>query len=321
MSSMRGGAPGRTTVVAAVLLAAAGSARGASLALDAPDTCVDPLTLEQEVTDLTGRPLNSVPDVDFRLTIRPAGARWRSTLEAREHRAGAPEVRHVRELEAKSCADLAEAAAVAMSVSIRAVAGSAPPPDAGPPARAPTPPSEILARPAPAPAGPVWGGTAAASLGADAGELPGVGLALGLTIGVTRGAARLNAIAGWLPPRDSVRPDGSGGTFQLAFGGAEVCFAPRRAGWTALACAGGELGVQHGAGLGVTVPESGSAFWRAARASLGAVVRASDALGFLVQVTGVVPLAPPQFVLDHASVVYKSAAVGVRLAAGVEMTF
>jgi hypothetical protein len=311
------------TCVATALTVAAGWANAATLVLDAPEACVDQTTLAQDVADLVGRPLGEVPDVDFRLTIRPAekNGRWHSTLEAVEHRPGAPEARHLRELEASSCADLAEAAAVAMSVSIRAVAGNPPPLSAAPPAAPASPPVETLARPAPLPPRPPWGGTAAASLGADAGELPGVGLALSVSVGVTRGAARLNAIGGWLPPRDSLRPDRTGGTFQLAFGGVEACFAPPRAGWTALGCIGGELGIQHGAGTGVPTPESGSALWRAARASLGIVVHTTDTLGFLVQATGVVPLAPAHFVLDHATVVYKPAPIAGRLAAGLELTF
>ena len=55
----------------AVLLAAAGAARAATLTVDAPDGCVDAQTLNQEVADLVGRSLADVPDADFHLTIAP----------------------------------------------------------------------------------------------------------------------------------------------------------------------------------------------------------------------------------------------------------
>src|SRR5579884_671876 len=114
-----------STVV--VLWAWTGSGRAAALRLDAPEGCVDPATLEQEVADLVGRPLADVPEADFRLTIAPlANGRWHLRLEATERHAGLPDAPHVRELDASSCGELAEAAAVAMAVSIRAFAEAAP---------------------------------------------------------------------------------------------------------------------------------------------------------------------------------------------------
>ncbi len=315
----------RAAWVATAVFMAGTWAHAANLTLDAPQACVDPTTLAQEVADLAGRPLADVPDVDFRLTIRPAaGGRWRSTLEAVEHRPGVPEARHLRELEARSCADLGEAAALAMSVSIRAVAEAAAPP---PGSRTPPPP-EVVEAPArivqsvPPPAAPPgWRGLIAAALAADTGELPGAGLGVGVSLGVARGTARLNAFGGWLPPRDDVRSNGAGGSFQLAFGGAEGCFAPSRGRWTALGCAGGEVGRQSGSSIGAADPGSGHTLWRAARATLGLVYRASELVGFVVTATAVVPLARAQFVLDQNTVVYRAAAIAGRLAAGVELTF
>jgi hypothetical protein len=280
------------------------------------------MTLAQEVADLIGRPLAEVPDVDFRLSIQPAGnGRWRSSLEAIEHRPGVPEARHVRALEAKSCADLGEAAAVAMSVSIRAVGEAAAPPTGS--RAAPATPDATIVGTGPAPvAPPATHGLAAAALAADAGELPGVGLGLTASFGIARGAARLNVFGGWLPPRDHINPkDGTGGSFQLAFGGAEGCFAPSWGSWTALGCVGGELGVQSGSGVGVTIPGSGTALWRAARLTLGFVFRLADRLGFLAGATGVVPLVRPQFVLDQTNAVYRAAPIAIRLGAGVELIF
>jgi hypothetical protein len=312
-------------VAAAVILAGNGRAWAANLVLDAPEACVDQTTLAQEVADLVGRPLGEVEDLDFRLSIRPAAnGRWRSTLQAVEHRPGVPETRHVRELEAKSCADLAEAAALAMSVSIRAVteaaAGPADVPPPAAPALMPAPPPMIV-RAAPQPPAPGWYGVASVSLAADAGELPGAGLGVAVSIGAGRGAGRVNALGGWVPARDSQRPDRTGGSFQLGYGGAEACFAPSWGRWTALGCAGGELGVQHGSGLNVSRPSSGTAFWRAVRASVGFVVRSNDMLGFRVTATLVAPLARPEFVLDGTTAVYQASPIAGRLDAGLELKF
>jgi len=322
MARMRAGVA--TWMAAAVFLAAPGWARAANLVLDAPETCVDPTTLAQEVADLAGRPLADVPDVDFQLTIRPlADGRWHSTLEAVEHRPGAPQARHRRELDARSCADLGEAAALAMSVSIRAVteAGGSAAPSPPPAPEAPKEPAATVLRSvAPPVVRPAWYGLASVSLGADAGDLP-AGLGVAVSVGAARGAARLNLLGGWLPPRDVLRADGTGGSLQLAFGGAEACFAPSRGRWTALGCAGGELGVQHGSGLDVFQPASRNTFWWAARASLGFVIRSSEALGFRVAATAVAPLARPHFVVNETSEVYQASPIAGRLDAGLELRF
>jgi hypothetical protein len=323
MTTMRGGV---AWIAAVVFVAGTGGAQAATLVLDAPASCVDPATLAQDVADLVGRPLNEIPDLDFLLTIRPmAGAQWHSTLDAIERRPGLPEVRHRRELEGRSCADLAEAAAVAMSVSIRAVSEAATPARGRPAMREPEPtkaPPAVLLRAAPPPAARApWRGFALATLATDAGELPGGGLGVGLGVGIGRGVARLNVLGGWFPSRDSVRSNGTGGSFQLAFGGAEACFAPSRGNWTALGCAGAELGIQHGTGVGVANSIPLTAFWRAARASLGFVLRSSDRLGLVVTATAVAPLARPEFVLDQTSAVYRAAPIAGRLAVGLQMSF
>ena len=110
-----------------ILLAAAGIARAGQLTVRAPDGCVDAESLNQEVADLVGRPLADIPDVDFELAIAPHPPdRWHLTLLARQRRPDASDTPpHVRELDAKTCPELAEAAAVAIAVSIRAFVDAA----------------------------------------------------------------------------------------------------------------------------------------------------------------------------------------------------
>jgi len=69
----------------AVSAALTASARGAELFVDAPETCVDAATLADEVSDLIGKQLAAVPDVDFRVQIVEAPQRrWRLRLETLE---------------------------------------------------------------------------------------------------------------------------------------------------------------------------------------------------------------------------------------------
>src|SRR3954468_17709133 len=126
---------------AALALSAAftASARGAELFVDAPESCVDPLALADEVSDLVGKPLAGIAEVDFRVQIvETPPRRWRLRLETLEQRVpggGATgAVRGTREIEGATCAELAEAASVAIAVSVRSMAGAPEPARPAPPA-------------------------------------------------------------------------------------------------------------------------------------------------------------------------------------------
>src|SRR5579871_6668048 len=205
-------------LVAAAGLAAAGStARAAELLVDAPADCADPAALAEEVGTLIGRPLAEVPDVDFRLRIAegPSG-KWRLRLDMVEHRAAgdsAPAVRGTRELEGTSCAELARAAAVAVSVSVRALQAEppaeAPPVVAQPRTPAPTPepvravPTAVAAPPPPA---HPWRPSVALALAVDTGALPSASPGIELEGDLQRGPLRLTLLGTWFASQDMVGP-------------------------------------------------------------------------------------------------------------------
>ncbi|HXU62189.1 MAG TPA: hypothetical protein VN962_10835 [Polyangia bacterium] len=314
---LRGG--GTRLLVSAALLACAGSARAATLRLEAPDGCVDQATLEQEVADLVGRPLAQVPEADFRLTIaqQPSG-RWHLKLEASE-----PGAAHVRELDAPSCSELGEAAAVAMAVSIRTFAETPPRP-----APEPAPPVAVASVAASPPATvppsrdqPHWRPALTLALTADTGDLPHTGPGVMAGAAVRRPAGRLAVTLGWMPSRDINLTSGPGGQFQLALVAADGCFAPAWGASTVLGCLGGELGAYWATGLEVKRPESKTTFWRAGRAGLGAALALSRAISLLVQGTAVVPWPRPGFVVDGATSVYRPDAVAFRIGAGLDFLF
>ncbi len=320
MGAMRVAGVGRWIAAAVCLMAGARTGRAAVLTVEAPEGCVDAETLSQEVANLVGRPLTQIPDVDFQLGLeRQSAEAWHLRLETIEHRTGGPEARHLRELDARSCPDLAEAAALAIAMSIRAFADAAPAPSPAPP-RADTPPT-VLSAPSAAPAPPrtPWRPALDVALAGDAGELPGLGLGISGGGAVRRGWMRVAVMIGWLPARDT--STATGGRFQLAFGAADACLAPAFRTWMLLGCAGGELGAYWATGLGVSQPESRTELWRAARAGLGAAVGLRDALSLVVQATAVFPLSRSAFLLNQTQTVYKPAPVAGRLSAGLEFAF
>jgi hypothetical protein len=309
------------------------TARGAELTVDAPESCVDPVALADEVGDLIGKPLASVTEVDFRIQIvETKQRRWRLRLDTIGQRAAgtdAPAVQGSREIEGATCAELAEAASVAIAVSVRSVAGEAGPiqPQPAPPTPAipPPPPSAPVAAPPSLERSnqgtPSWRPAIALTLTADTGALPSTSVGVELTGSLQHRSLQLALLATWFGSEDATRADHTGGTFQLAVGGARACFAPRKGRWTPLACGGFELGRLSGTGQGVARPETGDALWRAIRADLGVTMALSGNTGLLLSGGVAVPLARPAFVLDGSEPIYRPSRLAGRFTAGFQVGF
>ena len=260
------------SAVLAVWAALTASAGAAELFVDAPETCVDPATLADEVSDshrqTAGRGRRR------RLSSsdpRNAPASWRLRLETLEQRSAGrgPAVaspRHPR--------DSTERPAPSWPRRLRS-------PSRSRSARSPASlerPSRHLGRPPPTHAAtftlaPGRGaailvavrgrdaslapGPVTLALATDTGALPSSSLGVNLEASVQRRSLRLALLATWFGSEDATGANHRGGTFQLALGGGARLLAPRRGRWTALACGGGELGRLAGTGLGVARPETG----------------------------------------------------------------
>ena len=322
---MRRGCALLLLVAGGLAVSAAAPAHAAQLTLDAPPSCADPATLAQEVAELIGRPLAEIPDVDFRIRIAATSPpKWRlhlETVDAQGSSGRAASVRGTREIDGASCAELAEAASVAIAVSVRTMeaADSAPPRPATVTSTLPgSPPVATVI--ASSPPNPAWGTSVALGLVTDTGALPSTSPGIALEGELQRGRLRLVLLGSWFTSQDTTGTGGAGGTFQLAVGGGLACFAPRRGRWTALACGGGELGRLAGTGL-VARPETGTLFWRAVRADIGATAGLGANTAILLRAGIVRPLARPDFVLDQHELVYRPGAVALRLTVGVELAF
>ncbi len=304
--------------------------RAAELTVDTPPACVDSATLAQEVGDLIGRPLAEIPDVHFRVRIAETSPqKWRLHLETIDGKgAGStPEVRGSREIDGTSCSELAEAASVAIAMSVRSMesARGEPPPVAVKPVSPSSPSSVLTAEPlgtiATSFPKPVWRTSVTLALTTDTGALPVTSPGLEAEGNLQRGALRLVLLLTWFTSQDTVGVRGVGGTFQFALGGGLGCYAPRWGRWTALACGGAELGRLAGTGLDVARPETGAALWRAVRADAGTSVAVGTNTAVLLRAGVAVPLARPEFVLDQSQLVYRPSPAAVRLAVGFELGF
>jgi hypothetical protein len=307
------------TVVAVALASRAGAAE---LAVLGSDGCFDAQEIADQIADLLGRPLASVTGVNFEVTLaRAPKAEWKlrlDTVDGNEHRS--------RELTADTCAELADAAAVAIAMTVRSRAAAAPPHAPEPPApvapAAPSPaPASVMTRaPAPTTPGPTTFAGGVAVVG-DGGALPqpGIGVELGASLRHRR--VRLTVAGTALAPQVAHATGDAGGEFRLLFGSAQLCLAVPAGRMALLGCGGYELGRLSAEGVGVLRPQLGSSRWQAARAELGLSIPVAARVAVLMRGGVAIPLSRTQFVVDGGTPVHRPGAVAVRLALGAELEF
>jgi hypothetical protein len=296
----------------------------AEVRVRAVDSCADVSAITEQAEVLLGRPLASVEGVDFEVDISAGAApAWRLRVDTVDRADGS---RRTREIAGHGCAELADAAAVAIAMSVNADPGktdaSAGARDPAAPGTAPpvsnTPPS--LPPPGRPPREPIRPAIAL-GLTADAGALPGLALGAMLAAELRRGSLRLAVQATLLPSAETRMANGIGGDFQLIAGAVLACFGHGFGRWTGGACAGGEVGRLSGEGMGVSSPRLGSALWLAGRAELAADVPIGGRFSFILRAGIAVPTSRPGFVVDGTLRVHQASRVTARSLLGFGITF
>jgi hypothetical protein len=301
--------------VAGVARAAEGDAAGAlDFSWNAPAPCPSAervVELAREgLGDLATRGL---PAVRARGDVRAdeGGGRWRVAL-----RTEGPRGRGERSLEAPTCEQLADEAALVLTLLARTEAERE---------RASERPSGAkggaTGRAAPERS---WRALVRAGALVDGGNLPALSFGAGAAAGLVRGAWRVEVAGEYFVPRrrDEGPRLGTGGEVGLAAGGPRACYRPVRpfaGGWEASGCAGGEVGSMWGEGFGLARVKGGSGVWAAltAGAWLNAPLGATPlALRFGGEGGRVVRA--PHFDIEGYGRVFEPASWFVRLGLGVE---
>jgi len=307
---------------AAAVFSADRDAWSAEVRVHAPDDCADAGAITEQVDGLLGRGLTAVDGVDFEVDIAAASKQaWRVRVDAVSRADGS---RRTREIAGRGCAELAEAAAVAIAMSVdasvaetRAARPPAPPvPAVSAPALAPTapPPAQSSAPPIRPSAG--------IGLAMDAGALPGLAFGPALQVAARRDHLRLAAEAAFFPSAETqLSNGGGGGDFRLALGGLLGCFTDGAGRLVWAACAGGEIGRVSGEGTGVVRPRLGSALWLAARAELAVELTFAGRFHAIVAAGAAVPAARPRFVIDQMTPIHQSSRVTARSLLGLGVAF
>ncbi|MCU0682174.1 MAG: hypothetical protein MUF34_07955 [Polyangiaceae bacterium] len=306
----------------AQLAAAQGGAGGVRLedsvdfSWDAPAYCPSSARVlaraAEGLGDLAGEPL---PRVRARAEVRPAegDGRWHLAL-----RTEGPRGDGERSLEASSCEELADAAALVLTLLVRTEFERAVRPT--PPARAEPPASTpALITPAPHLRG-------ALRLGAllDAGTLPQLAPGLGAAAALLRGPfrAELSGVF-FFPQQQSEGPrPGTGGKVGLVAGGLRGCYRPFRpfaGGWEVNGCLGAELGYLRGEGVGLSTVRQGGGVWSALLAGGWVGIPLGEAPVVLrAGVEGGRTLAGPHFEIDDYGKVFEPSSWLARFGLGLE---
>jgi hypothetical protein len=293
------------------MVVVASAAQAADVRLRASGECATRAELVDQVDELLGRPIADVEGLDFEVEINQgAGHKWRLQVVTVARADGA---RRSRQIDGADCAQLAEAAAVAITMSVQARPVTPSPADRS---LAQEPP-RIVVNPASPNRQPAALSLGLSALG-DAATLPDFGFGLGLSAIV--GWSRLSIIGeGELfAGREKRLADSSGGSFRLIAGAALFCFTSQGEVVDILVCAGGEAGLVQAEGLGVGHPRLRNVAWEAGRLEIGAVRRLNPTVSLFLRGGVAVPWSRPTFRLNDTEDVFRSGSVAGRVALGAQ---
>lgn len=280
---------------ALALIAAAPAAAGERLTLrwTAPEGCPDAGKVEFAVNLLVGESGQAAQPLEVLATVSAQGAEWEVLLEL----AGTSR----RVLRGRTCAAVADAAALIIALIIDPLATAQPLPPAQLPAPPPRREWRLGAR-----AGLDWGALAAAG--------PAFGLLGSLSVGPQLFEVDLQA---WVPQRVLLgAPAAAGGTLRLYLASVTTWRKLLDGVFSLGPSLGLDLGLLHAEGFGVTTNGSGSALWLAGRAGISASWGLVAPFELNLRLDLVVPVLRPRFVLTNVGDVHTPAPVGVRAMVG-----
>ena len=316
----------RVVLVTAVLLASP-PLRAAEIRWSGSPDCRRELEVAEQVESMTGRPLATISIADFELQVAHTDAnQWQVELKTRL-RDGAESSRSIV---GAGCAEVTDAAAVAIALAVGPQESAPAPVESGQPA-----PRVAFSAPAPTTQTPTqptdrssleWALGLGGTLDSSSTPNPAVGGALRLAMSWrptpnSQASLRFELEGALYAPTEITNLRGQGGQFRLGYVAPLVCGARPLRATALLACVGYELGQLSGEGAGSAVTDSRrrGTFWSAARAEVGILVP----IGAAVHVTGrlgaALPFVRREFVLDGSNVVFQPAAFSARGQIGFEL--
>jgi hypothetical protein len=277
----------------------------------------------EQVETMTKRRLTEVDAADFELILQPVSdGTLRLSLVTAPRHGGAPST---RSLEGASCADVTDAAAVAIALTIGSPEDpttTTEPPPLPPSAVRPThqPPAgrDSVTPPVARPSALAWlvGVNGALDSSVTPHAVPGGALRFALTAA----RFRVELEGAVFAPARVLDAQQRGGRFQLAYAAPLACLVRSFGTRAGLACLGYELGELSADGEGIATSHHRSTFWHALRAEAGLSWPLVGGLSASGRLGGALALARHAFVLDDPQAVHRPALFSVRAALGLELS-
>jgi hypothetical protein len=302
----------RCIALVCFVLGTASAARAAELHWEVPEVCPDVHALERESEQVLGEPLAKYP---LNVTGRVTQSENQLTLSLRITLPATAEARE-RELQAASCQELLEAAAVAIALAA-AESGD----DKASAATVPQSPDSLEPPPMAAVRLPESEHSVLAISAAGAGmwaALPSIGLGGELQIAWMQRWLRIGVAATWLPLRGMQLMDNLRASFGMYFLEALLCgqWSVSRARFFGCTTVNiGRMVAHSDAPVGPTE----STAWRAVGVRIGASYPISPPLELTASVAAALPLTRPRFYSQptDSAQIHEPAAVSARLLIGV----
>lgn len=290
-----------------------GNAQAADIRVHASRDCADRADIADQVETLLGRPVAEVEGLDFDVDIAEVPEhRWRLRLATIGRADGA---KRSREIDGSGCAQLADAAAVAIAMSIRS-SGAVEPAGPGAPTTSPPEPPKLAAGSAPVERPPSLHFPIAVAVLADAGALPHPGL--GLSLGAALAWRRLLIIGegAFLVSSEARLPDNGGGRFRLIVGAVLACLHHRVGPVGILGCGGGEAGIVQAEGIDINRPRLRNVAWEAGLLELGLTRRLNASASLFIRGGAAIPWSRPTFTINDTFALHRPEVMTARLTAG-----
>lgn len=294
---------------------------------DAPPECGLRDELVERIEFLLGRPLGQADDPSLEVAGR-VEAQADGLVLVLEFR---QPVERVRELNGRTCAELRDAAAVVLAVTIDPLAPLAEPEPA--PAPEPEPEPEPAPEPEPEPAPtPIpesvtpthqIGGLLRLGGGIQYPALPGVAGGPALAIGLQWRALRAELVGTWwlsTAARFEEAPE-VGAALSLGWAAPRICGVPSTGRVSFPLCAGVELGGMRGAAFGAPGARTRTLPWIAAELGGAVSVALPGALALWIGADGVIPLIRPGFTIGGLGELHRVPPFAFQALLGVEIRF
>lgn len=278
--------------------------------------------MQEQIEAMTQRRLRSVESADFELEPqRLESGAFELQLTSVSRSSGARETRVLR---GATCAEVTDAAAVAIALAVGSepaqapmVATTVPAPASPPPqvSRASRREAALRDSKAPAPAGWLLGLSATLDSAVTPHPVLGAALHLALRWRALRGELEAGAFA----PSTKLDASQRGGTFQLLYAAPRVCGTANMGRPRVALCVAYELGRLSAQGEGIERPYSRSTFWHAVRPDLGVAWPLRSGLWLSGRGGVALALARDTFVLEEPETVHRAPWLSLRAAVGLEL--